>query len=403
MILIAIFIISLLALLVDWYIYRRIVRRNLLGKAWRKGYIIYAIAVDLVVIGALVLHKSSLISSDNHLIHVVMWIICIFFLNAVPKFVYVIISLGDYIIRLFLHKRSHLFGYIGTVAGVVVLGAMIWSTTRGRSEIEVRRVSVHSSKLPAGFDGFRIVQFSDTHVGTLINPQQTLERMVDTINSLNADMVVASGDLVNTDAGELTEDVIGVLSQIRSRHGVYSVLGNHDLGFYISDSSRYTPRTSVERILEVKRHMGWHSLVNRSQRVGMGADTIVISGVNFPVDFRHNGHTSEMAGVDLEQTFTDTPDSLYNIVISHAPQLWANLKEIGRGDLTLAGHVHSMQVKLRVGKWLWSPAKFMYDWWSGLYTDGERSLYVNDGIGYVMYPMRVGTRPEVTLIELFVQ
>ena len=398
MILYAIFAISLAALLVDYYIYKRVIRTHRWGKWIRIGYIAYALAVDLIIISALVSYRNSLDRESPHLLHAISWVFFIFFLNALPKLIYAVVSLPDLLTKKITGKPSHLFGYIGTALGVCVFLAMLWGGTVGRSKIKVRQVEITSPRIPVAFDGFRIAQFSDAHVGMLIRSDKILGRMVDTINALKPDIAVNCGDLVNTQAGELTPEIVSTLSGIQAP--VYSVLGNHDLGIYIHDTVKISPSESVNQLLMLQKQMGWTPLVNESRFLTRGADRITISGINFPANYKLNGHASSMSGVDLEKTFSGIPDSLYNISISHAPQLWDNLLAAGMSDLTLSGHIHSMQMKFRIGKWAWSPARWMYTRWSGLYEKDGRQLYINDGIGYVLYPMRIGTYPEVTLIVL---
>ncbi len=397
---IAIAILTLLAILVDWYIYRRGLRRGRTGSWWRIGYPIYAVAVDFVMVAALLLFR---VASDGHSswpMHAVMWIMGIFFLNAAPKALYALVSLGDYLVQRFTRRTSRIFGYVGTLLGILVAACMLYGLTYGRSRIVVHEIDLICSKLPSSFDGMRVVQFSDPHIGTLIRRDRTLKRMVRAINDLQPDLVICSGDLVNTHAWELDSAAMEILKGIRAKYGIYSVLGNHDLGIYIRDTIRYPMWANVEELVRLQRGMGWNVLVNRSEYLTNGVDSIVVSGLNYPIGYRHNGHVSHMAGADIAGTYRDIPDTLFNLTISHAPQLWDELLAAGKGDLTLAGHVHAMQMKFRIGDWRWSPARLMYDRWSGLYEEEGRYLYINDGFGYVMYPMRIGTNPEITLFVL---
>ena len=400
MIRIAIVVICVLALAVDYYIYRRVVARHGFGRWFRLGYVVGTVLVDVGVVVALTLYWNASDAASAGMMHAVMWMIGLFFLNAVPKMIYALVSLGDYLVARFTHRISHVFGYAGTLLGVLAAGVMIHGMTWGRSEIVVKRVDLEFAKLPASFDGMRIVQFSDPHIGTLIRRDRALERMVDTINSLRPDLVINSGDIVNTHAWEFDEGAMRILERIRSRYGVYAVLGNHDLGIYMRDTIQHSMRESVEELMRRQRQMGWHVLVNATEYVSNGEDSIAVSGLNYPDGYRHNGHVSDMTGADLVTTYGGVPDSLFNLTISHAPQLWKELLAASKSDLTVSGHVHAMQMKFRLGNWTWSPACLMYDEWSGLYRRGERYLYINDGFGYVMYPMRIGTKPEITLFVL---
>ena len=307
-----------------------------------------------------------------------------------------------------------LFGYIGRRTGrgramgitaavcCVLLGAvLLYGLTVGRSRIRVERVEVASSRLPVGFDGFRVAMFSDVHTGLLLGRDRVLRRMVDIINALDADVVVNCGDIVNYDYRELDGRVLEILSGIRSRDGVYAVLGNHDLGIYIRDTVAYPPQENVRHIVEAQRSLGWTVLRDSSAILVRGGDSIALTGLSFPEELVHRSHERIERELDLSEAYAGLPEKLFGITLSHAPQAWHRIMAAGRGDLTLSGHVHSLQMKLRLGqKWQWSPAAWFYDEWSGPYADGERMLYVNDGIGYAMVPMRIGARPEITLFEL---
>ena len=153
--------------------------------------------------------------------------------------------------------------------------------------------------------------------------------------------------------------------------------------------------------MEAQRSLGWTVLRDSSAILVRGGDSIALTGLSFPEELVHRSHERIERELDLSEAYAGLPEKLFGITLSHTPQAWHRIMAAGRGDLTLSGHVHSLQMKLRLGqKWQWSPAAWFYDEWSGPYADGERMLYVNDGIGYAMVPMRIGARPEITLFEL---
>lgn len=389
---------SLLALWVDWSIYRRIARHT--RKAvWKRVYLVYALCID-VSVGISLVFNAWVIENITSGMHFMMWIVYIFFLNTLPKFVYYLISLGDTVRFRLTHRRSRVFGWIGMACGLAVFLALVHGATIGRSHIRVERVELVYPDLPPAFDGLRIVLFSDTHIGSLVNRDRSLERLVDTVNALHPDLVVNAGDLVNIFYHELDPQVMQTLSGIRSKWGVYSILGNHDLGLYVKDTVVCPADFNTEEVIRRQQQMGWKVLVNESDYLIAGGDSIQITGLNYPRGYRHNGHNSKMTGVDYDRSYGRYDEDVFNITLSHAPQLWDEIRAMRGSDLTLSGHVHSMQLKFTIGKWRWSPAKFMYNRWSGLYKEGDKYLYINDGFGYVMYPLRIGTRPEVTLITL---
>lgn len=390
---------TLCGALVDWYIYRRFIAPAA-SKCLRRTYVFYAIACNLGVWAFKLPYELAGEISDTQM-QVMMWIIFFFMLNALPKTVFALLSLPDLILRRRDGRPGRTFAAVGLAAAAVLFGVLVWGATEGRNKIAVTELTLTSPRLPQAFDGLRVVQFSDVHIGSLTNRDTMLRRLVETVNSLDPDIVVNSGDLANLRCTELTPEVLSILSGIRSRYGVYAVMGNHDLGFYIADTVALPPEENVARIAAAQESLGWKVLINRTEYLRIGDDSIAISGVNYPEDYKLNGHNSKMSGVDFSQTYDGLPDGVYNLTISHAPQLWRELTEHGRSDLTLAGHTHSMQMKMRLFGRQWSPAQFTYKEWSGLYDDGQgRYLYINDGFGCVGFPMRLGAYPEVTLITL---
>lgn len=400
MILYAIVILTLVTLLLDLYIYRRLRVDFPQRRRWRRVYLIGVASIDLLTVSALLLYQTCSSMADQSYMIGVMWIIFSFFFCNLPKLGYVIFSLLGRGVALLLRRRSGWGDRLGVVAAAVILLTMGWGATYGRSAIEVKEVVIESNKLPAAFDGYRVVQFSDLHLGNLPRNRHFVSRMVNEINALHPNVVINSGDLINIMDEELNPATQQILGGIRATDGVYSVWGNHDLGFYIPASAGVTATESVDAMRRKKRAMGWELLENRSVYLHRDTDSIALSGVTYPVDNHHNGRDSGLAGSDFAATYSNVTDSTFNILISHTPANWNEVLEHGVSDLTLSGHVHAMQLKIGLFGESYSPAQWMYDRWTGLHTENGRHLYINDGMGYVLYPMRIGTRPEITLITL---
>lgn len=396
---------SIVALLIDYYIYTRVIKRHgNFGQYWRIGYIIYAVVVDVSVVVSLILYWAASDKSSEAL-RAVMWVQAFFFLNYAPKLTYALISWGDYVVQWIRRRRgnnkmSHYFGYTAVVLSAVVGFMMLYSITYGRTTIRVERVELSYPNLPEAFDGLTIVQFSDVHLATLANSDVFLNRMVDTINTIAPDIVVHTGDMVNSHARELDEKTMSIFRRIENSEGIYSIMGNHDMGIYIKDTIKYSMEENVEELINKQQQMGWIVLRDSTVYLQRGEDSISISGLNYPLDFKLQGHSSRMTGADINKTYKGVPDSVFNLSLSHAPQLWNDLLEARKADLTLAGHVHAMQCVFKIGKFKLSPAMFMYDRWSGLYEEDGSNLYINDGVGCVMFHLRIGTKPEVTLFTL---
>ncbi len=391
---------SLVAIWADVYIFRRIVRSRHPGRVWRVGYVVYAAVVDTMVVAALAAYNTVLDWQSTASMRAILWIIGLFFLNAVPKAVYAVISLGDIVRRRRTGRPSFVYNNIGIVLALLCFTWLAYGMTYGRSVIRVERVELTFDNLPASFDGMRVVEFSDTHYGNVVNGERFLARMRDTINGLRPDIVINGGDIVNVHERELTPQALEILGGIRASYGVYSVLGNHDLGIYIKDTAANSPQENIARLTAKQQALGWTVLRDASVPLSNGQDTIYITGLDYPEEFYGHSHTSGMHGADIAAAYRDVPRGAFNLAVTHAPQLWNEMVDAGVGDLTLAGHVHSMQIKVGWGRWRWSPARLFYDRWSGLYEQAGRYLYINDGTGYVMFPMRLGTKPEITLFTL---
>lgn len=288
----------------------------------------------------------------------------------------------------------------GAAVSVAMMVAFVYGVVVTRTDYEVRRVVVSSKRLPKSFDGYRIVQLSDMHLGTMLDPEREVAQIVEICNSLDADAVAFTGDLVDIRYSEITPSIAQQLSRLRSRDGVFSVTGNHDIGVYVRDSVALPPDENIRRLYAEQQRMGWTVLDDRGEYVVRGTDSIAITGIAFSPLLQEHRHSSRIPELDLDGLYAEIPDSIFNVTLSHIPQLWEPVLEGGFADLTLSGHVHAMQLKLPIGRRGLSPSMVKYRRWSGLYEEGERWLYINDGVGCVAYPMRVGARPEITLIEL---
>lgn len=374
------------ALVADYAVWRRRVRHWRVA-AYRKAYAAFVLTTDLwPALATFVLFLSR--DNDTATMFFVQWSLFAFLLTTAPRMVF----------YLFLALRMP---RLGALLAAVCVALLVAGATRGRHAFRTAEVVVRSERLPEGFDGFRIVQFSDTHIGTMCRPERELQRLVEAIEALRPDLIVFSGDLVNIRYSELDSTAMRILGGLRAPYGVVSSIGNHDIGYYIKDSTALPAEVNRARLIRRQRAMGWRVLDDSSETLVRGGDTITVSGLSFNPALRNFRHAFHLPEYDISGAYDGMSDRLFNITVSHLPQLWPNIAALGYGDLTLSGHVHSMQAKLRLGKWQFSPAQWMYEQWSGLYEAQGRYLYINDGIGCVGFPMRLGAaRPEITLIVL---
>ncbi|MDE5851743.1 MAG: metallophosphoesterase, partial [Alistipes sp.] len=199
---------------------------------------------------------------------------------------------------------------------------------------------------------------------------------------------------------ELNDRIAAILRGLQAPFGVISVVGNHDAGVYIKDTVRQSPAESQREVIAWQQRLGWQVLQDTTVYFSRDGERISVSGISFDPALRKKRHDAELPPAPLDVVYRDVPDSLFNLTAAHLPQLWPQIVESGYGDLTLSGHVHSMQMKIRLFGRAFSPARWLYERWSGLYSDGSHTLYINDGTGYVAYPMRLGAWPEITSITL---
>ncbi|MFI3327884.1 MAG: metallophosphoesterase [Rikenellaceae bacterium] len=318
-----------------------------------------------------------------------MWVFAIFMIVTIPR-------IGFYLVAVW--RRNKHSKIAGAFVAAALFATMVWSATYGRTNIEIKEVEIASTKIPEAFDGYRIAQITDIHVGTLASPKRELQNLVETINKLDIDMVAITGDLVHMQHSELTPEIMQILAGIDGgTDGVISVLGNHDIGTYANKTGAESDQEEAEMI-EKQEQMGWKVLQDETITIRRGGKRITVSGIAY----KRGQHIINTSSADVTAAYLGVPKSLFNITLVHMPQLWHSVKELGYGGLTLAGHVHAMQTKIKLFGREYSPAQFLYKEWSGLYSDNEKesNLYINDGFGYVVYPMRIGTRPEITLFTL---
>lgn len=297
-------------------------------------------------------------------------------------------------------SRNRAVRTAGAAMSLAMIAVFVYGMAVTRTDYEVKRVTIESDRLPAAFDGYGIALISDIHIGTMLRPQKELARIAELCDSLHPDMVAFCGDLVNIRYTEIDAPIARALARFSAPDGVFSVIGNHDIGVYIRDSISLTPEENTARLIEKETEAGWRVLDDRTEYIRRGADSIAVTGISFTRTQHEERHSPHIPTVGLDEIYASVPDSLFDITLAHIPQLWTPILEKRLSDLTLSGHVHAMQMKFPAGERGVSPARLLYPRWSGLYEENGRALYINDGIGCVLYPMRIGARPEITLITL---
>ncbi len=273
------------------------------------------------------------------------------------------------------------------VCSLLAWGLVFYGYFVGFSTLEVRQFEYASADLPEAFDGYRIVQFSDAHVGSYNGSM--LENAIETINAQGADAIVFTGDLENLHPDEL-EPQMSVLSQLHAKDGVFSVLGNHDYPTYL-DCDEATKAECVRKTKMLERKMGWQLLLNEHQTIRRDSDSIVIAGME------NWGTLKRMPRLgDVKKTMAGVSPSSFVLMLQHDPTAWRKriLPEC-HAQLTLSGHTHGGQFSI----FGWSPASLTYDVWGGSAYEGDRAIYVSTGLG-ALIPFRLNMPGEIVVITL---
>ena len=354
----------------DWYIYRHYIR-HWKNKWMRLSYWIPSVSL-LIAMGYIFggfAPESSLSALGVFLV--------VFLCINVPKALFSILMP--------LVKKTA----IGLTIALLAMAYLIFGATEGKRYFQVKETTIESKDVPQGFDGYRIVQLSDMHVGSWNGDTRAMEKAVSIINDLQPDLIVFTGDLVNNLASEL-DNFIPVFSKLKAKDGVYSVLGNHDYSTYIHWENPEDQKEELVRLKQKQAEMGWTMLNNRHIKLYNQNDSIALIGVE------NSGRPPFPDYAKLSEAMQGT-EGMFQILLSHDPTHWRR-EVLPQTDieLMLAGHTHAMQTKI----FGFTPAQFIYEENDGLYQEGEQMLYVNIGLGHLLYPMRLGAWPEITLLTL---
>lgn len=317
------------------------------------------------------------------------WLFWLSLLVFLPVFIFAIISIIGKGIGLFWNPASMIFNWIALGITCLWLIIAVFGITVGWKKVTVEKVTIASSKIPESFNGYKIVQLSDFHIGTYASSPKTVEKIVRKVNSLNPDLIVFTGDLVNTSSSEINQ-FEDILSQLKAKDGIMSVLGNHDYCLYKSYIAPDTPEKELSKVVATEKKIGWQLLRNDHLQIKRDNDSIAIIGVE------NAGGKSFTDRADLKKALTGIPENEFKILLSHDPSHWR--REVlpkSNIDLMLAGHTHAMQFK--IGNW--SPSKYSYPEWGGLYSEGNQQLYVSTGIGENV-AFRFGAFPQIVELIL---
>lgn len=290
--------------------------------------------------------------------------------------------------------RSTFLTRVGFVIAGIPFISIAYGIGWGRYNFIIRKSNLSYSNLPAEFDGFKIAQVSDFHLGSFAENIDKVEEVVDLVNQQNPDLIVFTGDLVNNLAAEVTP-FLSALSKLKAKYGMFSILGNHDYGEYVRWDSPEEKKDNIKQLLINEEEIGFKMLMNSMAEIKIGDSSISLIGVEnwgLPPFPQYGDLKNAMDGVDK---------SKFKILLSHDPTHW-DAQVVGNTniDLTLSGHTHGAQFGIEIPGWRWSPVNLRYKQWGGIYKNRGQVLNVNTGIGFIGFPGRIGMPPEIGLITL---
>jgi len=332
-------------------------------------------------------------------------------ITFIPKIVLTLVLFGEDFFRLisgtityfmgdndrgsFMPERRKFVSQIALGIAAVPFLSLLYGMTKGKYNFKVIKQTLFFPDLPESFDGTTITHISDIHSGSFDDAKK-IKYAVDLINEQNSDVILFTGDIVNTHATEMHPWIETFKGLHNPKFGKFSVLGNHDYGEYINWPSQKDKSDNFEAIKDLHRQIDFKLLMNEHVKLTKGSDEIAVVGVE------NWGHNFKKAG-DLSKASMGLGKNDFKILMSHDPSHWEY--EVKNHEnhyhLTLSGHTHGLQFGIEIpGFFKWSPVQYVYKQWAGLYENLGRYVYVNRGFGFHAYPGRVGIWPEITVIEL---
>ncbi len=290
--------------------------------------------------------------------------------------------------------RRNFIRQTGLIVASIPFASMLFGITRGKYNFKVNQVKLSLKNLPKAFSGYKIVQISDIHAGSFDN-RDAIQEGIEMVNQQNADLILFTGDLVNNDSREILP-FIEDFKKLSAPDGIFSILGNHDYGDYKKWDSEQDKKDNMQLLYDYQKELGFTLLNNENATVRKGDDEIGIYGVE------NWGNPPFPRKGDLDVALKGLETAGFKILMTHDPTHW-NKKAVAHPvhfDLTLSGHTHGMQLGIEIPGFKWSPIKYVYPQWAGLYEKEGQLLYVNRGFGFLGFPGRVGIWPEITVFEL---
>lgn len=291
-------------------------------------------------------------------------------------------------------SRSAFLNWLGIAVGGSLFGSLLYGFSN-KYNYHVKKIKLQYPNLPPAFKGLKVVQLSDIHSGSFTNKEAVMKG-VEKVMSLQPDLILFTGDLVNNEAKEMA-DYMDVFNKLNAPMGVYSVLGNHDYGDYVQWENKEAKKANLESLKKLQGELGWKLLMNEHVVLDRNGEKIALIGIE---NWSNKARFPKYG--DLKKAYAGTEDISFKILMSHDPSHWdAEVRpHYNDIDLMLSGHTHGMQFGVEIPWLKWSPVQYVYRQWAGLYENEKQKLYVNRGFGFIGYPGRVGILPEITVFHL---
>ena len=351
--------------------------------------------IDLLLMGGIIaaifVQRGSRIQQT-----LIAWLMGLMLLSFVPRLFSLPFLLIEDITRLFrgFPPRTLWVSELTLGTAAVLFLIVLFGITRGRHFYRVRRETIYFPDLPEAFDGFTITQITDVHAGSFTNAAG-VQKGLDMVNAQNSDVILFTGDLVNNQASEM-DRWIPAFAGLKAPMGKFSILGNHDYGDYIPWVTQEAKQANLIRLKQVHTEIGFRLLLDEAITLKKDGQSITLLGVE------NWGKGGFHKYGDLKKASATVPDDSFKVLMSHDPSHWegVTLDHDQHIHLTLSGHTHGMQFGIELFGFKWSPVKYMYKQWAGLYKQKDRFLYVNRGFGFIGLKGRIGIWPEVAVITL---
>jgi predicted MPP superfamily phosphohydrolase len=392
--------------LIDIYAYQA-VKTSFRNKWVNIAYLI----ISIIVLGNFI-YQLITFDRSSGLNTKVNWAIGLFLTLYVPKIVVMLVMFGEDIFRVpqalyryfftsgvaesdsYMPSRRQFISHIALGIAALPFASFLFGIFRGKYNFKVLKYTLYFEDLPEAFDGYQITQISDIHSGSFDNKEK-IEYAVNLINEQNSDALFFTGDMVNNTAREM-RPWKEIFSRLKAKDGMFSVLGNHDYGDYMRWNSDEEKVQNLEELKSIQKEIGFDLILNSSRYIEKNNQRIAVIGVeNWGRGFKQKG--------DLQKAKQKVDPKDFKIVLSHDPSHWQYqiIDDDYHYHLTLSGHTHGMQFGIEIPGWIkWSPVKWRYKYWAGIYKEKNQFINVNRGFGFLAFPGRVGIWPEITVIKL---